>query len=121
MLSAFFAISKHTTRYSHLQPPQLSQPSQPSDAGIAGIHACFAEVINHLVPVIGTDGDGNAAPLLHFEEGTHHGGHIDITFQVVGLVEVAFGVALGAAEVDEVDAVAKLAHHRREVIVCPYA
>ena len=49
------------------------------------------------------------------------GVHIDVAFQMVGFVEVAFLIALRAAQVHEVDAVAELLHQGGTVIGAAYA
>ena len=63
----------------------------------------------------------DAAALLHLEEGFHDVVHVYVALQVIGLVEVAFGVALGAAQVDEVDAVGKACHQGGAVVGAAYA
>ena len=66
-------------------------------------------------------GDGASAALLHEQERLHQGVHVHVALQVVRLVEVARGVAPCAAQVHEVDAVAKAFHHAGEVVVRPHA
>ena len=44
--------------------------------------------------MVGAHRNGDFAALLQFEEGFHYVIHVDVAFQVVGFVEVAFGVAL---------------------------
>ena len=107
-------------RNTHLQSAKLGQSAQAADAGVAGI-GLLAEVVHHLMPVVGTHGDGHAAALLHLEEGFHDVVHVYVALQVIGLVEVAFGVALGAAQVDEVDAVGKAGHQGGAVVGAAYA
>ena len=47
--------------------------------------------------------------------------HVDVAFQMVGFVEVAFLIALRAAQVHEVNAVAELLHQGGTVIGAAYA
>lgn len=110
----------HRLRDSHLQSAKLGKPSQSADAGVAGI-GLLAQVVHHLVSVVGAHGDGGAAALLHQEEGFHHVVHVYVSFQVVCFVEVAFGIALRAAQVDEVDAVGKLLHEGGTVVGAAHA
>ena len=60
------------------------------------------------------------ALLLDFEECFHHFVHGYVAFQVVSLVEVTLGIALGAAKVNEVDTVPETTHHSGEVVLCTY-
>ncbi len=46
--------------------------------------------------------------------------HVDVAFQMVGFVEVAFLIALCAAEVNEVDTVAELFHQGGAVVCAAY-
>ena len=70
------------------------------------------------LPLTGwNDADALLPILLYLKEGFHHFVHRDVTLQVVRLVEVAFGIALGAAQVDKVDAVPEAAHHGGKVVV----
>ena len=71
--------------------------------------------------VVGTHRNGNLTALLQLEESLHHMVHIDVAFQMVGFVEVAFLIALRTAQVHEVDAVAELLHQGGTVIGAAYA
>ena len=71
--------------------------------------------------VVGTHGDGYTTLLLQFQEGFHDFVHVDVAFQVVGFVEVAFGITLGAAQVNEMDAVCKLLHKGSTVVGTAHA
>ena len=102
-------------RNSHFQSAQFGQSAQAADARVAGV-GLLAQVVHHLVSVVGTHGDGDAAALLQFEEGLHHAVHVDVALQVVGLVEVSFSVALGGAQVHEVDTVGEAGHHGGAVV-----
>ena len=79
------------------------------------------QIIHHLVTVVGTHRDGNLTALLQLEESLHHMVHVDVAFQMVGFVEVAFLIALRATQVHEVDAVAELFHQGGTVIGAAYA
>lgn len=70
--------------------------------------------------MVGAHRNGDFAALLQFEEGFHYVIHVDVAFQVVGFVEVAFRIALCAAEVNEVDTVAELFHQGGAVVCAAY-
>ena len=57
--------------------------------------------------MVGTHRDGYATFLLQFKECFHHMEHINVSFQVVGFVEVTLFVALCTTQVNKVDAVGK--------------
>ena len=82
--------------YAHLQTAQLSQAAQTADTGIAGI-GFLLQVVNHLVTVVGTDGNGLAATLFQIKECSHHTVHVDVAFQMICFHKIAFAVALGAS------------------------
>ena len=65
------------------------------------------------MPVVGTHRDGDFTAMLQFEESLHHVVHVDVAFQVVGFVEVAFRIALRAAQVHKVDTVMTAPSGRR--------
>ena len=73
------------------------------------------------MPVVGTHRDGDFTALLQFEESLHHVVHVDVAFQMVGFVEVAFRIALRAAQVHKVDTVAEPLHQGGAVIGAAYA
>ena len=104
----------------HFQSAQFCQSAQATDAGVARI-GFLLQVVHHLMSVVGTHGNGYLTLLLQFEESFHDVIHIHITFQVVGFVEVAFRVALRAAQVNEIDAVGKLLHDGGTVVGAAYA
>lgn len=67
--------------------------------------------------VVGAHGDGDVAGALEGDDFADDGVHVDVAGKMVGFVEVAGLVALGAPEMDEVDRVAETADHAGEVVV----
>ena len=59
--------------------------------------------------------------MLKCEQRFHHAVHVYIAFEVVRLEEIAFCVALCAAQVHETDPVAELLHHRGQFVVRTHA
>lgn len=70
--------------------------------------------------MIGTHGDGYLSLLLQFKESPHYVIHVYVAFKMIGFVEIAFGIALSAAEVNEVNTVTKPVHHAFEVVGTAY-
>lgn len=119
MLAISCALFVQRFGYTHFQSTKFCQSTQAADTGIAGI-GFLLQVVHHLVPMVRAHWDGDATMLLQFKEGFHHVIHVHVSFQVVGFVEVAFGVALRTAQVDEVDAVGKLLHDGCTVVGTAY-
>ena len=100
-------------------PSQLCQSSQTADAGVPRV-GFLLQVIHHLVTVVGTHRmEPYGAAAARGKPSSHV--HVDVAFQMVGFVEVAFLIALRAAQVHEVDAVAELFHQGSTVIGAAYA
>ena len=87
-----------------LKVAQLGQPAQAADSGVARI-GLFVKVIEQLVAVVGAHGQAELARTHELDKVRHDSIHVHIAFQVVGFVEIAFRIALGTAQVEEVDAV----------------
>ncbi len=102
-----------------LKPTQLRQTAHAPVAGIARVGPA-AEVVAHLVPVVGPHRDAHPAPLLHLKQRLHHSVHVHIALKQVGLVEIALSIALGRAQMHEAHPVAELPHHRHAVVVGPH-
>lgn len=103
----------------HFQTAKFGKASQTSDARITGV-CFFLQVIYHLMAMVGAHRNRTTAPLLQFKQGFHYTIHIDISFQMVCFVEIAFSIPLCTAEMNEVDAVAIAFHNAGEVIVAAY-
>ena len=59
--------------------------------------------------------------LLNIQKCLHHIPHRNISLEMVILLEVALCVASCRAQVNEAHSIAKLTHHRRQVVVAPHA
>ena len=103
-----------------LYSSQFSKRAQPAIKRITRIRAP-AEVIAHLMSVVGAQVDAASTSLLNFHQGFHHLIDRHVPFEQIGLVEIAPGISFGAAYVHEIHPVAEFAQHRPEVIVSPDA
>ena len=119
MLAISCALFVQRFGYTHFQSTKLCQSAQTADTGIAGI-GFLLQVVYHLVSVVGSHRDRDTTALLQFKEGFHHVIHVHVSFQVVGFVEIAFGVALCTAQMDKVDAVGKLLHDGCTIVGAAY-
>lgn len=92
-----------------LYSSQFSKRAQPAIKRITRIRAP-AEVIAHLMSVIGAQVDAASTSLLNFHQGFHHLIDRHVPFEQIGLVEITPGISFGAAYVHEIHPVAEFAH-----------
>ena len=71
--------------------------------------------------MVGTHRYATLLKLLNIQKSLHHIPHRNISFEVVILLKVALCVASCRAQVNEADSLAKLTHHRWQVVVTPHA
>mmetsp|Transcript_23096 Transcript_23096/g.48027 ORF Transcript_23096/g.48027 Transcript_23096/m.48027 type:complete len:401 (+) Transcript_23096:143-1345(+) len=96
-LFGFLLHGDHSrARNALLQATQLSKAAQPADARIARIGPLTLQVVNHLVAVVGAEGDAPVvtpalplSPLALLQHDEHNGVHVNVAIQVVGLDESA--------------------------------
>lgn len=94
-----------------LYSSQFSKRAQPAIKRITRIRAP-AEVIAHLMSVVGAQIDAASTSLLNFHQGFHHLIDRHVPFEQIGLVEIAPGISFGAAYVHEIHPVAEFARVR---------
>jgi len=100
-----------------LEAAQFGESAQAADGRVARV-GFFVEVVEHLVAVVGSEGQGNFLPLLKLHDLLHHCVHIVIAVEVVGFEEISFGVLAYVAEVEEVYAFADGPDHCGQVVLC---
>ena len=98
---------------------KLGKATQAAVEGVAGVGGA-AQIIAHLVSVVGADRNRTLLTLLDLKQSTHHIVHRHITLQMISLVEVTVGISLGTTQVDKADPTAKLTHHSRAIVIATH-
>ena len=104
------------------QTSKLSQSPEPSYGRIARI-GFLAQVIQHLVTVIGPHGNGgvtsslSSSSFLFPEDFPDDSNHVDITFQVVGLKKVPMIIPGRASQMQKVDTIREPSKDAEQIIV----
>jgi glycine betaine/choline ABC-type transport system substrate-binding protein len=65
-----------------MKPAQFGEPAHTADAGITRV-CDLANVVHHLMPVVGAEWDEVIDGLGSFEDRFHRSVHVDITVEMV--------------------------------------
>ena len=102
------------------QPSQFSKSPQPTDGRVTRVRFLL-EIVQHLVAMVWPHRDGNAGALHEGNNFFNNESHIRVAIEVVSFVEVAFIVAAGIAQMQEVYVIAQPLDHSRKIVIGSHA
>lgn len=98
-----------------MQSAKFCKSTHTADAGVSGV-CDFAEIVHHLMAVVGAERDEMIDRLRRRVNGLHCGVHINITVEVVRFVKIPLSVLLDVAEMDEMNPRAHLGQDRGNIV-----